>query len=147
MGGLRKDPVVNRWVIIAPERAERPKPNVNSSSIIRTDPCPFCAGNEEATPPAVLSSPAAIGLSGKSGWSVRVVPNKYPALTEDPDPEPPRKGFYETIAGSGIHEVIIESPEHVTRSQNLSEAQFALILRAFRDRILELRNAGCWRQV
>ena len=147
MAELRKDPVVDRWVIIAPERAERPKPEVNSDAIIRTDPCPFCAGNEGATPPAVLSFPAASGLSGESGWSVRVVPNKYPALTEGPDSEPAQRGFYEAMAGSGIHEVIIESPEHVTQSQKLSEAQFALILRAFRDRILELGSDGRWRQV
>src|SRR3546814_12019916 len=37
-------------------------------------PCPFCPGNEEATPPALET----YGPGGS--WLVRVVPNLYPAF-------------------------------------------------------------------
>ena len=37
-------------------------------------PCPFCPGNEEATPPA-LETYDRDGL-----WNIRVVPNLYPAF-------------------------------------------------------------------
>ena len=50
MPEFRKDPTVDRWVIIAPERAKRPvRPEVSDTIL-----CPFCAGNEHMTPPEVL---------------------------------------------------------------------------------------------
>ena len=42
--------------------------------------CPFCPGNEGKTPPEIL----AYGRNGtgpnSAGWSIRVVPNRFPAL-------------------------------------------------------------------
>ena len=38
--------------------------------------CPFCAGNEDMTPPEVYRYPTSDG----DGWHVRVIPNKFPAL-------------------------------------------------------------------
>ena len=55
MPELRRDPVVGRWVIVAPERAERPNAFL-SLPRDRDDPasCPFCPGHEATTPPEVL---------------------------------------------------------------------------------------------
>jgi UDPglucose--hexose-1-phosphate uridylyltransferase len=146
MPELRKDPVVNRWVIISPERAARPQESAMlRPAVTKTDPCPFCAGNEQETPPAVLTFPADNGLAN-SAWSVRVVPNKYPALSDGVD-SVHRGGIYEARSGIGVHEVIVESPEHVTQSQKLSDEQFTRVLHAFSDRIHSLRRDPRWGQV
>ena len=50
MPEFRKDPTVDRWVIIATERAKRPVHREASDTAL----CPFCAGNESLTPPEVL---------------------------------------------------------------------------------------------
>ena len=48
----------------------------------------------------------------RPGWSIRVVPNKYPAVT---DADGAAEGqSADRSAGVGIHEVIIESPKHVS---------------------------------
>ena len=42
--------------------------------------CPFCAGNESKTPTEVLSYRPNGGSRDAEGWTVRVVPNKFPTL-------------------------------------------------------------------
>ena len=77
MPELRKDPVVERWVIIATERARRPTDFAPEVIAPRgPDGCPFCPGHEDRTPPEVFRS----GGSEDGPWTVRVVPNKFPAL-------------------------------------------------------------------
>ena len=134
MPEFRKDPVTDRWVIIATERAKRPQRQ--GSELPNRSPCPFCAGNENLTPPEVLVLRDPSGPS----WAVRVAPNKYPALAPDGTGVSKTDTHYETESGIGAHEVIIESPSHVTEMALLSETQFAVILKAYRKRILELKN-------
>src|SRR5436189_1654585 len=77
---LRKDPVTGRWVIIATDRAKRPTDFVRETVQIRgTGFCPFCSGNESKTPPEILAY-RSNGERNSPGWSIRVVPNKFPAL-------------------------------------------------------------------
>ncbi len=87
---VRKDYLLNRWVVIAKERKKRPTDFVKNNLLNKECICPFCPGNERMTPPAVLvylSSNGTIrkerdqnGLRHKE-WLVRVVPNAYPAFT------------------------------------------------------------------
>src|SRR5688572_9570621 len=135
MPELRKDPIVDRWVIISPERANRPLGQAD----IAKDGCPFCAGNESMTPPEVLVVPEDEAQASSPGWSVRVVPNKYPALVPEESGKIIADENYEIRSGLGAHEVIIESPRHVTDIASLSESQFEKILRAYRTRIMVLQ--------
>lgn len=112
---LRRDPVSGRWVIIAAGRSKRPdeyrgerRPFARKRGA--TPFCPFCPGNEAKTPPAIQTIPDA--GPGGPGWRVRVVSNKFPALTRGEAPVPRRHGLFESMDGIGVHEVIIESPDH-----------------------------------
>ena len=51
---LRKDYLLNRWVIIAKNRKKRPTDFIKNESIINESTCPLCPNNEQMTPPAVL---------------------------------------------------------------------------------------------
>ena len=78
MSQLRLNPLNGRWVTIAAERASRPADFAPRRLPVETGPerpCPFCPGNEEATPPALET----YGRDGS--WLVRVVPNLYPAFS------------------------------------------------------------------
>jgi UDPglucose--hexose-1-phosphate uridylyltransferase len=143
MPEFRKDPTVDRWVIIATERAKRPVHREASDTAL----CPFCAGNESLTPPEVLVFRDQSDSSGLPNWTVRVVPNKYPALVPDGSRLGTTSENYEVRSGTGAHEVIIESPHHVTDVTLLSESQFGAVLRAYRNRIMDLRNDRRFRYI
>jgi len=76
MAELRKDPLSGRWVAIAENRAQRPDELRPTAARRIVAPCPFCAGHENETPPAVASYPLPSSSISQS-WQVRVVPNKY----------------------------------------------------------------------
>ena len=143
MPEIRKDLVTGRSVIIATERANRPRHDGASQE----SPCPFCAGNEQITPPEVFAYRDSQFSPDTPGWTVRVVPNKYPALVDEGMRSSSRRGLYESTPGLGVHEVIIESPEHVVNVGELSEEQLAAVLRVYRERMLALRKDERWRSI
>jgi UDPglucose--hexose-1-phosphate uridylyltransferase len=145
MPELRQDPVTGRWVIIASERAARPRQIVAANGLASSEPCPFCAGNEAMTPPEVWAQRDSNLGTDTPGWRVRVVTNKYPALEDRGDRADRSDGFYRSRNGFGAHEVIIESPDHAVDMGALDAAQFVNILRAYRERLSALRNDRRWR--
>ncbi len=135
MSQLRLDPLSGRWVVVSTVRAERPAAFVLPSAPVQEDtsrPCPFCPGNEEASPPALET----YGPTG--AWLVRVVPNLYPAFEGDEPFVVANRGpvFTQATAG-GIHEVLVLSPEHDTTWPMLSDEQTGLVMAALRDRVEE----------
>ncbi|MBL8175083.1 MAG: galactose-1-phosphate uridylyltransferase [Bryobacterales bacterium] len=140
MPELRKDPVTGRWVIIASDRSRRPSDFSRETVTLHGGRfCPFCPGNELKTPPEVLSY-RSHGEPNQPGWSVRVVPNKFPALRVEGTLERHGEGMYDKMDGVGAHEVIIESPEHMTTFGGLPEKQIESVFWAFRDRTLDLKR-------
>jgi len=95
--------------------------------------CPFCPGNEAKTPPEVLVYGRNGGSPNTSGWSIRVVPNKFPALEIEGGLDREAEGIYDRMNGTGAHEVIIESPEHQDTYATMGEKRgelFAAIQKA-----------------
>jgi UDPglucose--hexose-1-phosphate uridylyltransferase len=141
MPELRKDPVTERWVIIATERARRPGDFVRESvpEIGSGRFCPFCPGNETKTPPEVLAYREG-SQRNQPGWSLRVVPNKFPVLEIEGELEREGEGLFDRMKGIGAHEVVVESPEHALSITALSERSIEQVLWAFRDRVIDLKN-------
>lgn len=149
MPELRKDPIVGRWVIIATDRAKRPNDFAGQSVEIRgTGFCPFCEGNESKTPPEVLAYGRNNGAGPNSpGWTVRVVPNKFPALGIEGELDRSGEGLFDRMNGIGAHEVIIETTNHQLTLAQLSERQIEEVLWAYRDRMLDLKNDSRFRYI
>ena len=112
---LRKDPVVDRWIIIASERARRLR-MVASPQDRQTGPCPFCPGNEDKTPPEIAAYRPPGSKPNTTGWWTRVVPNKFPALQIEGELDRAGQGIYDVMNGIGAHEVIIDTPSHDDRT-------------------------------
>lgn len=141
MPEFRKDPITGRWVIISTDRAKRPSDFLRQSVVMRGVPvCPLCPGNERMTPPEI----AAYGRRGTgpltSGWSVRVVPNKFPALGIEGSLDREGEGLFDRMNGVGAHEVIVETPDHKSTPAMLSERAMEEVLCAYRDRMVDLKN-------
>lgn len=147
MPELRTDWLTGRTVLVAENRALRPDDfsTAHSASPFSGEPvsaggshasnCPFCAGSEARTPPAVYEK-----LDADANWLVRVVPNAYPALDPWNDLGTPQPSTFAGTHGAasieaaspiaGAHEVIIESPAHVENMAELSAAQLREALEA-----------------
>jgi UDPglucose--hexose-1-phosphate uridylyltransferase len=145
MSTLRRDQTTGSWVILAPSRRARPHSPlaIERTPLPERDPtCPFCPGNEEQTPPEIARS------SSASGWKVRVVPNRYAALgdgaaddgpSERDAPRGPRaRELFRKIPGDGSHEVVVETPQHDLRLDEMSEAEVAGVVEVWRSRYREL---------
>lgn len=150
---VRKDYLLDRWVVIATERSRRPTDFVKKQVRKRSKKkvCPLCPGNEHMTPPAVL-----VYLKSNSGikktkdrngfrhknWLVRCVPNLYPAFT------PPEKKVGEPeimkdrylAQAVGHHEVLIESPTHNDHPANAEISQSVYVVNAYIDRLKRLSS-------
>ena len=85
MPQVRVDPLTGLKSIIAGERADRPGGGFEVAPDAPIDPerDPFLPGHEDQTPPEVYAVRPDGGAPDTPGWSVRAVPNLYPAL----DPE------------------------------------------------------------
>jgi UDPglucose--hexose-1-phosphate uridylyltransferase len=130
---LRLNPLTGRWVTVAVERAARPGELISRQLPVESDPdrlCPFCPGNEEATPPALET----YGPSGN--WLVRVVPNLFPAFEgNDPLRVQNLGPVFTQASASGVHEVLVFSPDHGATWADLDDKHAGLAMAAIRDRM------------
>jgi UDPglucose--hexose-1-phosphate uridylyltransferase len=145
MPQLRKDLLNGRWVIIASERSKRPddfRPQQGQAEkrVDNKGFCPFCEGNESKTPPEVFSLRKAGTLKDTPGWRVRVVPNKFPALERGTPPPKPNKGFFQSMPGVGVHEVVIETPDHEKELGDLALPRIREVLFVFQERIQNIEE-------
>lgn len=138
MNQLRLDPLSGRWVAVSTDRVQRSslfRPREATPDVLEGRPCPFCPGHEDATPPALET----YGPSGN--WLVRVVPNLYPAFEGDaPFVVEHRGPVFTEAPASGIHEVLVFSPDHDLSWASFPDQQVALVMAAIRDRVDEHQN-------
>jgi UDPglucose--hexose-1-phosphate uridylyltransferase len=144
MSELRQDVTTKEWVILAPERGKRPQQEPRKKRADITDlpnwdsNCPFCPGNEKETPAEVYRIPAE---KESPEWAVRVVPNRFAALTPQGDTIRIEEGpFFRKMGGYGAHEVIIDSPSHNTPLALKQYDEVEKILQAYRERYNTLKK-------
>jgi UDPglucose--hexose-1-phosphate uridylyltransferase len=136
---LRIDPLSGNKTIVAGERAGRPGGGLQAAPAAPIDPetDPFAEGHEDRTPPEVYAVRPGGGPPNSPGWTVRVVPNLYPALTPDGE-DPPREAnldLFSARAARGVHEVVVNSPRSVTSLADLEPADVAGAMEVWRERI------------
>lgn len=146
MAELRKEPITRMWVVIATDHAKGPSDYLAFKPPYRVQesggPCPFCAGQEKMTPPETFSIPREGG-----GWSVRVVPNKFPFFHIEGDFDRRPEGMYDLMEAIGAHEIVIEAPEHHQSLATFEAVQIEGILRAYRDRVRDLARDQRFQQI
>lgn len=113
------DIMSRRWVIVASQRLERPD-NFKSKKKHVSPVCPFCPGHESIACNEVFR--IGKGEKDRTGWKVRVIPNKYP-ITD-------------------FHEVIIHSPYCNKDIEHLTEKEVSYILEAYVARYNFYRKKG-----
>src|SRR5437899_2352772 len=133
MPELRQDRFTKEWVFVASEdikhphelivrRTQKPAPSFEPN-------CPFCPGRENHTASEILRVP-----SPKGGWTLRVIPRKFTCMTS----ELPEANSPNAIEGFGIHELIIETPDHSLTTALLPETQLLSLFRSAKVRYDEI---------
>jgi UDPglucose--hexose-1-phosphate uridylyltransferase len=152
MPEIRVDPLSGHRSIIAGERARRPggEPRCEPAEAIDAATDPFAEGHEDRTPPELYAVRPGGGPADSPGWTVRVVPNLYPALTPaDGDgkngeggaggqPTPPpqaRPELFTAMPATGAHEVIVNAPASVCSLAELPAAQVQAAMETWRERM------------
>ena len=148
MSELRYDPVKRTWIILSVERGHRPSHyQSDRHAVPEPKSCPFCPGNEAMTPSEVFSHRSLDTAPDSPGWRVRVVPNKFPALTTANHPEQYKEGIHSRIPGFGAHEVVIETPVKDRQMADMSGGEIAEVLAVFRQRMQNFSKDGRFKTV
>ena len=140
MSEYRRDPVCGYWVVVAEERAGRPREFTTAQPARTAGCCPFCKGNEAETPGEVFAVRRESSVPDGPGWRMRVVPNKYPALSLDQPQVDPPDDLYARMPGLGVHELLIESPDHTVSVSELGPKDSKHLFALYRDRLVELKK-------
>ena len=123
-------------MIIATGRAKRPDEFIEhhdeDTHADRMEECPFedpvASGQEKD----VL-----VYETGDGEWSLRVFPNKYPALVRGRVPKELSEGPYSGCVGAGYHEVVVFR-DHEKHIALLDKVRVAEIFDAYQERYLDL---------
>ena len=150
MSEIRIDLLTNTQVIVVEDRADRPiefqKTLIKKSSF----QCPFCAGNETDTPQEIEAFYSKQETNGHANWTVRVIPNKYPALTsggqisrstQQNSPQQDSAHFPSRFA-AGSHELVILSAEHKSSFSELTATEVQLCFKAFQNAVKRAKSKG-----
>jgi UDPglucose--hexose-1-phosphate uridylyltransferase len=159
MQELRIDPLSGHRTIVAGERSVRPggEPRCEPPEPIDPQGDPFAEGHEERTPPELYAVRPGGGPADSTGWTVRVVPNLYPALIGAGEAggadaaEPSWEGksgrgqpeLFESLPASGAHEVIINGPQSVLSLAELPTEQVVAAVDTWRERMRAHAGSAC----
>jgi UDPglucose--hexose-1-phosphate uridylyltransferase len=131
---LRLNLLTGRWVTVVPERAKRSSDFAPRAYQVESDPdsaCPFCSQLDDREPPI------AENLADDGSWSMRVLPNRYPAFVGDESMAVRNLGPVRVMAeASGVHEVFVFTPAHDGNISQLSDASIAEFMHTLRDRFV-----------
>lgn len=134
---LRQDIVSGDWVVIAIGRAKRPDAFANIERV----------KDEKGIEGCLFEDPVASGqekdvliyTNGDGDWSLRVFPNKFPAVSRSVSAKMISDGPYSLMSGSGFHEIVV-TRDHFKHIALMNVLEIAEVFDAFQDRYLELMN-------
>ena len=139
MAELRKEPVTGMWVVVTTDHPKGPSDYLHFKPPYQPQttegPCPFCPGNEGMTPREIFS----LNREG-GGWSVRVIPNKFPFFHVEGEFDRRPEGMYDVMEAIGAHEIVVEGSEHKQNLASMESHQGKKVLMAYRERLIDLEK-------
>jgi UDPglucose--hexose-1-phosphate uridylyltransferase len=156
---LRQNVLTGRWIAVAPNRGDWQRARYEHTEPFANS-CPFCPGHEEELAPLLVE----VKAGGDPGWRIRVVPNRYPAFTNDPFRgewvEPHLTDGGGLLAGGltlgsdvpvrsvaplpavGYQEVIIETPDHDRDIPDMTPEELTEVISVYHARYLSVSESA-----
>lgn len=135
MPELRKDYLLDRWVLINERRGKRPNEFTQRLEIVESGTCFFCPGNEAMTPLEICRIP-----EFAKEWKMRVFPNKFPAVMSTDGAIIRKQGLLHSLEALGAHEVVVETPKHGEQLWDLDALEIEQMLKLFQERVKALQT-------
>jgi UDPglucose--hexose-1-phosphate uridylyltransferase len=140
----RYNPLGDRWVLVSPQRSERPwlghKDQPDLQSRPSHDPgCHLCAGNVRAN-----------GVRNPTYTGVYVFDNDFGAMHPEPAAAPasePRDPLLVSEPASGLCRVVCFTPDHARTLPELDPAQMLAVIDCWCEQSAELARSYRWVQV
>lgn len=136
---IRINPIIpTESVLVATDRGLRPRKEeerIPHDTREHVDNCPFCKGNEDATPPTLTALP------DEMNWEIRIVQNLFPMLGRESDQGNLSFGLQQVMDGYGHHEVIIDHHQHGITIQEMSVDHIELLLKVYQQRMEEMYSS------
>ncbi|MBT4539998.1 galactose-1-phosphate uridylyltransferase [Candidatus Woesearchaeota archaeon] len=147
MTELRKDYLLNKFVIISPKRGQRPhqfKHDIVDSNEDEKDAikkCFFCPGNENKTPEEIYRlNYKDDDKKKKNTWKIRVFPNKFAAVSDGDAEIKTHNEFFTFANATGKHEIVVETSDHKKQLVDLNIEDIVDIFKTYVLRINELEK-------
>jgi len=126
---LRRDPILRRWVIVAPERTgDLPSRRAVPVASVPEAECPMCPGAEKENPVEI----ARVAHGGE--WRIRVTPDRHPLLRIEGGLDQRAVGMFDNMNAVGAHELVVDTAEHARTWADFSPPHMARLLGVYRDR-------------
>jgi UDPglucose--hexose-1-phosphate uridylyltransferase len=139
---LRRDPILRRWVIMAPERpGDLEARRGPAAEAAPESPCPFCPGSEHMNPVEIARR------ESPDGWNVRVTPDRRPLLRIEGEPGARGVGMFDRMNAVGAHELVADTPDHGTGWADFTPIQMQRLLAVYRERVRDLARDPRFRHV
>ncbi len=138
MHELRRDILLGRWIEVLSESKEPAEYHFPKEKGLAEKSCVLCSGREAETPHEITSIRKQGTLPNKQGWWVRAIPNFDPLFKVEGNFDRRAAGLYDRMNGIGANEILIESPEHDVKPEDMGVEQMARVLKLYRDRITDL---------
>ncbi len=141
---IRINPIVpTESVLVSTARGLRPQKKekpIELSAEARVQQCPFCKGNEDKTPPTIASWPLQTN-DDEQNWSIRIVENLFPVLSDRKQTQNLSFGLQHVIDGYGRHEVVIDHDNHSIHVDHMSQEHLHALFIIYRERMQTLYDS------
>jgi UDPglucose--hexose-1-phosphate uridylyltransferase len=133
MGIIRKDYILDHYVIYSEERGKRP---YEFRMVQETPPKIdyFAAGNEHLTPPEIGR------VNQGSKWAIRWFPNKFSSVSGDDTRKFKTSRFLNEMPAYGFQEVIAETPSKTKQLWDFKANEIYSLLKVYGNRTRFLRE-------
>ncbi|MGB9716487.1 MAG: galactose-1-phosphate uridylyltransferase [Thermodesulfovibrionales bacterium] len=135
---LRKDLLHGRWIEVLSESKSPLEYILAPTKRPPEVSCVLCEGREKETPKEISSIRRSETPPDTPGWWVRAIPSFNPLFRVEGNLDRRAVGIYDRMNNIGANEILIESPKHNIRPEDMGLEQMVKVIKLYKERVADL---------